>query len=75
MFAPKKTVNSILAAFTKTIEDLESVEQSSKQEATNKAEQAAQLTKEAGAATDEAKRARSVADNLRSIINLETFKQ
>lgn len=65
----KKSVDSILAAFSKTIADLEAVEKSSSQEADQKAEQASQLMAESNAALDEAARASAVAAKLRGIIS------
>lgn len=68
MFTAKKTVSSIMAAFTKTISELEAVEEASKQEARDKGNQAAALLLESKEAEREAERARTVADNLKSII-------
>lgn len=68
MFSGKKTVSSILAAFTKTIEDLEGVKQSNMDAATEKRVQADQLKDEAEAHITEARQAKAVADNLRRII-------
>lgn len=68
MLNTKKTVSGILAAFSKTIKELEGVEQSRRLEASRKSEVAAHLVAESNAATAEADRARSVADKLKGII-------
>lgn len=68
MFSAKKTVSSIMSAFTKTIAELEAVEQASKQEAKDKGNQAAALLQESKEAEKEASRARSVAEKLKTLI-------
>lgn len=65
----KKSVDTILAAFSKTIADLEAVEKSSRAESAAKSEQAATLITESKAAEAEANRANTIAANLRGIID------
>lgn len=63
-----KTVDSIVAAFTKTVSDLEAVEQSSRNDAAERREQAAELVADAQRAEVEAERARNIAANLKTLL-------
>lgn len=63
-----KTVDSIVAAFTKTISELEAVEQANQQQETAKREQAASLNAEANGHAKEAGRARKIATNLKGLL-------
>lgn len=65
----KKSVDTILSAFSKTITELESVEKSSRAEAESKSGQAATLITESKAADAEAARASAIAAKLRGIIS------
>lgn len=68
MFGQKKTVSGILAAFNKTIEDLQQVEQEQHQEAARQAQVIEEARAAHNAAVAEAAEARSVATRLLSIV-------
>lgn len=64
-----KTVDGIIAAFAKTVSELESVEQASRQDATQKRAQAAVLVTDAQHAEGEAARASKIAGNLKTLLD------
>ncbi len=68
MFGQKKTVSGILAAFNKTIEELQQVEREQEQEASRQAQAIEEARAAHNAAIAEAAEARSVASRLLAIV-------
>ena len=64
----KKNLNQILNTFTKTVNDLKSLEDSNYLEASKKRKKAAQITSEADSAVDEAQRAAKVRENIEKLL-------
>lgn len=69
MFKTNQTVDGILAAFSRTIEDLTALAELNRAKAQTKSDQADKLIDESLAAKAEAERATAVAANLRGIID------
>lgn len=66
-----KTVNGIMAAFTKTITDLETVAEQNQNKVETLEEQKAQIDSQISVASDEISRANKIAASLKGIVGTD----
>lgn len=73
MFKPRKTVADVMAAFTRTINDLKQVEQDADAEAARQNQIAMNARLDADAAIAEANKARNVAAKLTALVQSDAI--